>query len=74
MGQAPRNRPKRLAEKLLQIREALGLTQKEMAKRLAQTQSRHVAFLLELHPLAQIKLRIQQRETKVRRDVRPVQS
>ena len=33
MGHA-RNRPKRLAEKLLQIREALGLSQKEMAERL----------------------------------------
>jgi transcriptional regulator with XRE-family HTH domain len=30
-----RNRPKRLAKKLLQIREALGLSQKEMAERLA---------------------------------------
>ena len=30
-----RNRPDRLAEKLLQIREALGLTQKEMAERLS---------------------------------------
>jgi hypothetical protein len=36
MGQAPRNKPKRLGEKLLQIREALGLSQKEMAKRLAE--------------------------------------
>jgi transcriptional regulator with XRE-family HTH domain len=35
MGQAPRNKPKRLGEKLLQIREALGLSQKEMAERLA---------------------------------------
>jgi transcriptional regulator with XRE-family HTH domain len=33
MGHA-KNRPKRLAEKLLQIRTALGLTQKEMAERL----------------------------------------
>ena len=33
MGHA-RNRPKRLAEKLLQIREALGLSQREMAERL----------------------------------------
>jgi transcriptional regulator with XRE-family HTH domain len=30
-----RNRPDRLAEKLLQIRETLGLTQKEMAERLS---------------------------------------
>ena len=35
MGHA-RPRPKRLAEKLLQIREALGLSQKDMAKRLAE--------------------------------------
>jgi transcriptional regulator with XRE-family HTH domain len=33
MGHA-KNRPQRLAEKLLQIREALGLSQKEMAERL----------------------------------------
>ena len=33
MGQA-RRRPKRLAEKLLQIREALGLSQRDMAGRL----------------------------------------
>ena len=36
MGQAPRNKPKRLGEKLLQIREALGLSQKEMAERLSE--------------------------------------
>ena len=30
-----RHRPNRLAEKLLQIRKALGLTQKEMAERLS---------------------------------------
>ena len=36
MGQAPRNKPKRLGEKLLQIREALGLSQKKMAERLAE--------------------------------------
>jgi transcriptional regulator with XRE-family HTH domain len=36
MGQARRNKPKRLGEKLLQIREALGLSQKEMAERLAE--------------------------------------
>ena len=35
MGQAPRNKPKRLGEKLLQIREALDLSQKEMAERLS---------------------------------------
>jgi transcriptional regulator with XRE-family HTH domain len=31
-----RNRPDRLAEKLLQIRETLGLSQKEMAERLSE--------------------------------------
>jgi transcriptional regulator with XRE-family HTH domain len=31
-----RPRPKRLAEKLLQIREALGLSQREMAERLGE--------------------------------------
>lgn len=36
MGQVPRNRPKRLGEKLRQIREALGLSQKEMAKQLSE--------------------------------------
>ena len=35
MGHA-RNRPKRLAEKLLQIREALRLSQREMAERLSE--------------------------------------
>ena len=35
MGHA-RHRPKRLAEKLIQIREALGLSQREMAERLAE--------------------------------------
>ena len=35
MGHA-RPRPKRLAEKLLQIREALGLSQRELAERLAE--------------------------------------
>ena len=32
MGTQPRNRPKRLAEKLLQIRKTLGLSQSEVAK------------------------------------------
>ena len=36
MGQARRNKPKRLGEKLLQIREALGLSQRKMAARLAE--------------------------------------
>ena len=39
MGHAPR--PKRLAEKLLQIRKALGLSQKEMAKRLGMHRTHH---------------------------------
>jgi len=36
-----RNRPKRLAAKLLQIREALGLSQKEMAERLGIHRTHH---------------------------------
>ena len=36
MGHA-KNRPKRLAEKLLQIRKALGLSQMEMAKRIGKS-------------------------------------
>ncbi|HKG46376.1 MAG TPA: helix-turn-helix transcriptional regulator [Pyrinomonadaceae bacterium] len=40
MGHA-RNRPKRLAEKLLQIREALGLSQQEMAERLGHYRTHH---------------------------------
>ena len=40
MGHA-RNRPKRLAEKLLQIREALGLSQHEIAKRLGNERTHH---------------------------------
>lgn len=42
---ARRTRPKRLAAKLLQIRKALGLSQKEMAKRLRHdTTDRHVSL------------------------------
>ena len=37
-----RDRPKRLAEKLLKIREALGLSQKEMAKRLGVEKSYNI--------------------------------
>lgn len=40
MGHA-RNRPKRLAEKLLQIREALGLSQGELAERLGNYRTHH---------------------------------
>jgi transcriptional regulator with XRE-family HTH domain len=36
-----RNRPKRLAAKLLQIREALGLSQKEIAERLGIHRTHH---------------------------------
>ena len=36
-----RNRPDRLAEKLLQIRKALGLSQKEMAERLGNYRTHH---------------------------------
>jgi transcriptional regulator with XRE-family HTH domain len=36
-----RNRPKRLAEKLLEIREALGLSQREMAERLGNYRTHH---------------------------------
>jgi transcriptional regulator with XRE-family HTH domain len=41
MGHA-RRRPKRLAKKLLQIREALGLSQKEMAKLLGVERSYNI--------------------------------
>ena len=34
MGSKPRNRPKNLARKLLQIRKALGLSQSQMLRRL----------------------------------------
>jgi transcriptional regulator with XRE-family HTH domain len=34
MGQGPRAKPKRLAEKLLQIREGLGLSQNGIARRM----------------------------------------
>ncbi len=37
MGRSKRARPKRLAEKLLQIRRALGLTQQQMIERLGYT-------------------------------------
>jgi transcriptional regulator with XRE-family HTH domain len=40
MGHA-RTSPERLAEKLLQIRETLGLTQKEMAERLGNYRTHH---------------------------------
>jgi transcriptional regulator with XRE-family HTH domain len=40
MGHAG-NRPKRLAEKLLQIRESLGLSQREIAERLGNYRTRN---------------------------------
>ena len=40
MGHA-RNRPKRLAEKLLQIREALGLSQRDLAAQLGNYRTHH---------------------------------
>lgn len=50
MGQAPRPKPKRLAEKLLQVRSALGLSQNEMIRHLGLadvlTQKRISAFEL----------------------------
>ena len=39
MGSASRQRPERLAEKLRQIREALGLSQNEMVERLSLSDS-----------------------------------
>jgi transcriptional regulator with XRE-family HTH domain len=43
-----RNRPKRLAEKLLQIRKALGLSQKEMAQLLGSEKSYNIVSKYEL--------------------------
>jgi transcriptional regulator with XRE-family HTH domain len=40
MGRA-RNKPKRLAEKLLQIRKALGLSQRQIAERLGIERTHH---------------------------------
>ena len=45
---ARRERPKRMAAKLLQIRKALGLTQKEMAKRLRHDTTDRQVSLYEL--------------------------
>lgn len=43
MGHARRRRrPERLAEKLLHIREALGLSQREMAERLGNEKTRNI--------------------------------
>jgi len=45
MGRKSRERPERLAEKLLQIREALGLSQTEMLRRLGKEKSGHRNFI-----------------------------
>lgn len=39
MGQSPRPRPKRLAEKLRQLRELLGLTQEQLAEAVGHIES-----------------------------------
>lgn len=53
MGRKPRERPKRLAEKLVQIRTALGLSQNEMIRRLGAentlTQNRISDYELGVH-------------------------
>ena len=45
MGRKSRERPARLAEKLLQIREALGLSQSEMLRRIGKEESGHRNFI-----------------------------
>jgi transcriptional regulator with XRE-family HTH domain len=53
MGRKPRERPKRLAEKLARIRTALGLSQNEMIRRLGAedtlTQNRISDYELGVH-------------------------
>ena len=53
MGRKPRQKPERLAEKLAQIREGLGLSQNEMIKRLGAedtlTQNRISDYELGVH-------------------------
>ncbi len=53
MGRKPRERPERLAEKLAQIRTALGLSQNEMIRRLGAedtlTQNRISDYELGVH-------------------------
>lgn len=45
MGRQARERPERLAEKLLQIREALGLSQTEMLRKLGKEESGYRNFI-----------------------------
>ena len=45
MGRKSRERPARLAEKLLRIREALGLSQSEMLRRIGKEGSGHRNFI-----------------------------
>ena len=43
MGSKPQQRPKKLGQKLLQIREALGLSQSQMSRHLTAERSLHTA-------------------------------
>ena len=45
MGRKSRERPARLADKLLHIREALGLSQSEMLRRIGKEDSGHRNFI-----------------------------
>lgn len=45
MGKKSRERPARLAEKLLQIREVLGLSQSEMLRQIEREESGHRNFI-----------------------------
>jgi len=47
MGSKSRKKPKNLAQKLLQIRKALGLTQSEMLRRLGTDESSQTARISE---------------------------
>lgn len=56
MGQA-RRRPKRLAKKLLRIRKALGLSQREMAERLGvKITHKHVSNFERGHSIAPLEI------------------
>lgn len=45
MGRKPRERPERLADKLLKVREALGLSQSEMLRQIGKEESGHRNFI-----------------------------
>ncbi len=45
MGRKSRERPERLAEKLLQVRESLGLSQSEMLRRIGRGETGHRNFI-----------------------------